>query len=371
MGLAGLWSMRGPLRAPRASVALIVALIGGAIALAFGCTSSPAASNSFFGIAAGAQKLDAHDFRKMHAAGAGRFRFGVRWAVIQPRQSVHDWSRTDQLMGVAAAHGLRPLPVLSSSPSWVTRKPNNPPVGSARKVRAWRAFVADAARRYGPHGTYWRNGYQRFHPGEKPKPVKAWQIWNEPNLPKFFAARHPAKAYATVVKSAHKALARSRGHAKVVLAGMPGTTRPAAWTFLNHLYRMKGIKRSFSAAALHPYARSIHDFRIEIRRTRRVMRRHHDGRAGLWLTEFGWGSARPTRSRPLNKGRHGQKRMLQKSFRLVLHHRKRWQIQSLFWFDFRDPRKNTGGCTFCDSAGLLKHNRNPKPAYRAFKRLAR
>src|SRR4051794_41851304 len=94
MGLAGFWSMRGPLRAPRASVALIVALIGGAIALAFGCTSSPAASNSFFGIAAGGQKLDAHDFRKKHAAGARRLRLGGRGGGVPPRERGYDWGGT-------------------------------------------------------------------------------------------------------------------------------------------------------------------------------------------------------------------------------------------------------------------------------------
>lgn len=350
---------------------LALALAGVAIVFALACTHSQASSRSFFGFAAGAQKLDARDFKKMHSAGAGRFRFGVRWAVIEPRRGVHDWSRPDHLMGAAAAHGLRPLPVLISSPPWVARRQTDPPVRTRRKVKAWRAFVGDAAQRYGPHGTYWRNGYRRAHPGEKPKPVKAWQIWNEPNLPKYFTAKHRVKAYATLVKSAHRALRRSRGHAKVVLAGMPGTTKPSAWTFLNRLYRKKGIKRSFSAAALHPYARSIRDFRIEIRRTRHVMRKHHDGQAGLWLTELGWGSGRPTRSRPLNKGRHGQKRMLRRSFKLALHHRKRWRIRSLFWFDFRDPQKSTGGCSFCDSAGLLEHNRRAKPAYRAFRRIAR
>jgi hypothetical protein len=357
-------------RAPRIWAALL-ALAGIAMVLALSSAPSRAASGHFFGIAQGAQTMAPHDFRKMRSAGVGSFRFNVNWAAIQPRRSMHNWDHVDQVMGAAASHGMRPLPVLITSPRWVARKPLRPPVGSKRKVKAWRAFVTDMARRYGPHGKYWRNGYRQAHPGEKPKPVKAWQIWNEPNLHKFFATKHPVKAYATLVKSAHKAIGRVGHHAKIVLAGMPGTVKPTAWGFLDHLYRKKGIKRSFGAAALHPYVPSIPDIRYEIRKMRHVMAKHHDRRAGLWLTEVGWGSARPTRSKPLNKGRHGQKRMLQRSFKLALHHRRRWRIQSLYWFDFRDPPKNTGGCSFCDSAGLLKHHGRAKPAFRAYKHIAR
>ena len=45
-----------------------------------------------------------------------------------------------------------------------------------------------------------------------------------------------------------------------------------------------------------------------------------------------------------------------------------WHVQRLFWFDWRDPSK-TGvvKCSFCASAGLLRYNRTPKPAYQTFK----
>jgi hypothetical protein len=101
---------------------------------------------------------------------------------------------------------------------------------------------------------------------------------------------------------------------------------------------------------------------------RRVMKKHHDGRTPLWLTEVGWGSDRYTRRFPLNKGLQGQKRMLRKSFKLVNRKRRAWRVQRLFWFHWRDPAGGNGGyCSFCPSAGLLRHNQRPKPAYNAFK----
>ena len=157
-----------------------------------------------------------------------------------------------------------------------------------------------------------------------------------------------------------------------MLAGMPGYARPTAWSFLDKLYRVKGIKQDFDATAVHPYSATIGQFGTVIRNVRSVMVKHHDANTALWLTEMGWGSARPTPRWPINKGEQGQRRMLRKSFQLVLRHRSSWHIPRLFWFDWRDPRAGTGHyCSFCASAGLLRHNHKPKPAYRAYRRFAR
>ena len=59
--------------------------------------------------------------------------------------------------------------------------------------------------------------------------------------------------------------------------------------------------------------------------------------------------------------------MLKKSFGLILSHQKAWNVGRLFWFDWRDPSKSgVGKCSFCASAGLLRYDRTPKPAYHTF-----
>jgi len=374
MGLAGSLSVRGPLRARCGPLtgAVVAALAGSAIVLGALAAPSRAASREFFGIAPGAQPMDDRDFNKMEASGVGSFRFGVNWAAIQPSPGgPFHWGGVDAKVSAVAAHGLRPFPTIIGSPGWVRKKSNQPPVGSKANVNAWRAFLKELVQRYGPGGDFWNGRYQTLCKcAAPPKPIEDLQIWNEPNLRKFFASKHAVRDYATIVKAAHKAIGGDP-HVKIVLAGLSSAGKPAAAAFLDRLYRVRGMKSSFDAAALHPYAPSIGTFRKEILKMRHVMSKHRDRRAGLWLTEVGWGSDRPTRSRPLNKGRKGQKQMLQRSFKLALHNRKRWHIQALDWFDFRDPKKGTGGCTFCDSAGLLKHNRHPKPAFKAYKRLAK
>ena len=107
-------------------------------------------------------------------------------------------------------------------------------------------------------------------------------------------------------------------------------------------------------------------------RFRRVMKQRHDKRTPLWVTEIGWGSGHPDRYGH-NKGLHGQARMLKKAMTLLLQNRKAWNVQHAYWFFWRDPPKSSShnACSFCESAGLLKNNGRPKPAYKAFHRIAK
>jgi hypothetical protein len=325
----------------------------------------------FFGIAKGALPLDREDVSKMQSTGVRTARFALNWSGVQPSPSSLNWGPTDKLVGNLAARGIRSAPFIYGSPPWVAEQPNRPPLATPTKVRAWRKFLALLVTRYGRAGTYWNGAYHQAHPGAEPKPILAWQIWNEPTLPKYFSGRNPARRYAKLVRISHGAITAVDSRARVVLAGLTGYAKPTAWAFLNKLYRVKGIKHDFDATALHPYAVTIRQFRTAARRFRRVMKRHHDARTALWLTEVGWGSAHPTRRFPLNKGLRGQKRMIQRSFQLVRQKRRSWHVARLFWFDWRDPARDAeAGCSFCLSAGLLRHSHKPKPAYRAFRRFA-
>ena len=354
----------------RRAIATAVLVIG--LCLAVFAAPASAAPRGLFGITTGAQDLNQQDLNKLRSTGVRTFRFALDWSSVQPNPGAPNFGAVDQLVGNLAAHGIRSLPFVYGSPPWVASKPNRPPLGSAQKEQAWRTFLASAVKRYGPGGTYWSGAYHQQHPGARPKAISAWQIWNEPNLSKFFPRKNVTRKYAQLLKISHQAINGVDRHAKVVIAGLTGYARPTAWTFLDKLYRVNGIKSKFDVAALHPYAATIGQFKSELRRIRGVMKKHHDKHTALWLTEVGWGSAHGTRRYPLNKGLRGQKRMLKKSFSLVVHKRRAWHIKLALWFDWRDPASGVGGgCSFCDSAGLLKHNDKPKPAYSAFRRFAR
>ncbi len=156
--------------------------------------------------------------------------------------------------------------------------------------------------------------------------------------------------------------------ARIVLAGMPGNGDVKAWSFLDDLYRQPGFKGSFDVAALHPYGRNIEEVGRQIQRVRAAMNQNGGRATPLWVTELGWGSGRPDRF-GLSKGPVGQARLLTAAFKLILGHREAWNVQRLFWFDWRDPSSEEAGkCSFCATAGLLNYDRSRKPAYFAFRR---
>jgi hypothetical protein len=354
-----------------AVVGLSISLLGG---VGTPSTQTTAASSvprqQFFGIAQGISRFDDQDLKTMAATGVGTDRFLLDWALVEPKQGSFTWPDKD--IGALASHGIRLVPYLWGSPSWVADTPATPPTGGADE-QAWQDFLKAAVARYGPGGSYWAKDYRKqFGEGATPQPIRSWQIWNEPNLKKFFAPKPSSEQYAHLLQISHDAIKSQDPHAQILLAGMPGFGKPKAWDFLDSLYGIPGVKGNFDAAALHPYAPTLVELSSEIRKFRAAMTSNGDAKKPLWLTEFGWGSASPDRFN-LNKGIPGQAQLLENSFKLIEQNRGNWNVQRVFWFDWRDPVPGSvvaKACSFCGSAGLLMFNRTPKPSYQGFKSFA-
>jgi hypothetical protein len=140
---------------------------------------------------------------------------------------------------------------------------------------------------------------------------------------------------------------------------------PPEW-FLKKFLEVRGIRRDFDAVGLHPYAPTSKAYGRIVTRIRAVLRKGGAGKKDLWLDEVGWGSEHGQFS--LNRGKWGQAKMLRKSFALTLRNRERWNVDHLYWFDWRDPAPGSAdGCSFCDSAGLLNFDRTHKPSYGVFR----
>jgi Glycosyl hydrolase catalytic core len=238
-----------------------------------------------------------------------------------------------------------------------------PPLHSRRARRAWKRFLREAVKRYGPGGDLFQNQ------SIPKKPVRIWQIWNEPNLRNYWKPEPKAREYKKLLRISANAIHDVDPGARIMVAGMfyggRKSTTPS-WRVLNTLYKHRG-KRFFDIAAVHPYSPGLSWMRHQIRKMRQVMKRHHDGHSPLWVTELGWGSAR--NSSPLTKGRKGQARMLRRSFKYISRRRHRLGVRRLMWFSWRDGAISvTGQCQFCASNGLFTEDLRPKPAWRAFKR---
>jgi len=326
------------------------------------------AKSRFWGVVDGSAHLSNHEFAQMRHGGVGSVRYSIFWYQVEQTKGTFNWTLADEAIGDAASKGLEVLPVLYGLPGWTGRSNSTPPLYSKRVQSEWREFLRRAVQRYGPGGIYWSTAYPMQHPGARPMPIRYWQIWNEPNLPSGFQPRPSPKRYAQLLRISHNAILGQDPTAKIVLAGLPGYSDYRGWKFLKRIYRIHGMKRYFDVVATHPYSLDVRGMGTTIKRMRRVIQRHHDRRTPIWITEISWGSGRPDGA--LNVGLRGQKRMLKGAFRLVRHHRGQWHVERLFWFEWRDPRRNTGECPWCGHAGLLRHNRKPKPAWRAYKHFA-
>jgi polysaccharide biosynthesis protein PslG len=348
-------------------LAILVSALG--LSLFAPSTAAAAVRTEFYGIVQTAT-LDNQDIEGMtQAANVRTNRFVLKWGWVEPAKDSFRWGPADRFIGALARLRIRVLPSLWGNPDWVAGSGSTPPIGGPAGEQAWRNFLKAMVGRYGPGGAYWGTPYhQQFGAGATPMPIQAWQIWNEPNLQKFFAPSPSPGKYARLLQISHDAIKSKDPRAQIVLAGMPGKGDMKASDFLATLYSVSGIKNDFDVAALHPYAPNISTQSQMIGQFRSVMRNHGDAATPLWLTELAWGSAPPD-SFGINKGLTepgGQATFLRRSFNLILSHRNAWNVQRLFWYHWRDPLDSAASCSFCGSAGLLNYDRTPKPAYNAF-----
>jgi hypothetical protein len=313
-------------------------------------------------------------------------RIQIDWGGVQPSPGgPYNWAGADAAIGAAAQASLDVLPSLAGAPRWAvkpgavpgthgrTKAPRHLPA-RGRAGRGWSAFVHAAVARYGPRGSFWAE-----HPEVSPRPVHAWQVWNEENF-KYFVVRPNPAEYGRLVKSSARAIRSADRRATIVLGGLFARPAEGAWRrrprqayfatdFLDLMYRrVGGIRSKFDAVALHPYTADFRRLAPEIEKVRRVLRRHRDGRKQLWITELGWSSQRPSRGNSFAKGVRGQARQLKGAFRVLSHNQRRWNLRRVYWFSVDD---RAGVCNFCGGTGLFRRGFRPKPAWLAFTHFAR
>ena len=351
-------------------VGLSVSLLGG-VGGSEDTTAAAVPQQDFYAIAQGISRFDDDDLAMMQSTGVGLERFLLDWALVEPEEGSADWP--DDEIGALASHGIRTMPFIWGTPKWIAQTTNEPPINTPEQEQAWQDWLTSAVDRYGPGGTYWSEDYrEEYGDDAKPQPIRAWQVWNEPNLKKFFVPGkdldESVEKYARLLEISQDAIRAQDPKAQVILAGLPGYGDVTAWDFLDRLYAEPGVEDHFDAVALHPYSPGVDGLQRQIVQMRKAMTENGDGQTPLWFTELGWGSGPPDRFR-LNKGPTGQARLLDDSFQLIEKHRDDWNVEHLFWFDWRDPaaQSKVGGCSFCVTSGLLSANHRPKPAYLAFK----
>lgn len=302
-------------------------------------------------------------FGQMAADHIGYFRETLSWAAVQPLPGVYDFSRYDAVIADLATHHIRMLPMLLGAPNWASPRPSVNVIYPPRSFSQFAAFAALCVQRYGPGGAFWR-----LNPQLPYFPVRAWEIWNEPNLAQYWAPKPDLAAYVRLLKASSTAIKRVDRHATIVVAGMPFFNGPAESDYLTRLYR-NGARGSFDALGLHTYSVTVSGALQRLQTARAVMNRFGDRRKGIWLTEWGWAGGPPN---PFIVSAKGQKANVVGFLALIQRYRRSLGLSETMYVDWRDGPVSPGPKNFwANHLGLVTADLHPKPALSPFVQAAR
>jgi hypothetical protein len=289
---------------------------------------------------------------QMAAAHVGWLRVDVGWETLEEQGPgrISDWyvDRLDKAVDGARARHMQVLVTLWATPGWANggRSRAVPPSNPADYARV-ATWLADRYR------------------GR----VGAYEVWNEPNSGDFFTG--DASTYAGLLQAAFPAFRAGDPEARVVLGGP--SYNDTAW--LQQVYAA-GAGGSFDVLATHPYLgpsdappETPDDGSpwtlLHVARVQQLMRAYGDGAKPIWFTEFGWSTHENTDdTAPWQRGvsTTTQAAYLVRTLDLL---RSRFpQVSHVFWYAARD-RVDSDPQT--NGYGLLTHDLEPKPAYRALR----
>lgn len=238
-------------------------------------------------------------------------RLHLNWSLIEHTRGVYDWTVSDDMYRDMLRQGAPPIALVMASPCWAAAGSPCPENGLAPAVYPvspehyddWQRFVGKVVRRY--------------------RRLAALEVWNEPNLARFYWPVPKVADYVETLKHAYLA-SKSERPALPVLGGSLAsiTTRgrvrrdggfprvpPSRYPYVYFMREMYGLGAAhyMDALAFHPYpnfapylkekrlgAGVRRGFRTGIRRdlkkqiamVRRVQR-NHEARAPIWVTETG------------------------------------------------------------------------------------
>jgi hypothetical protein len=359
-----------------AAAAVLAALVapGGAVA---------AVPRSFFGVMAdgpllgGGVDLGAQTVA-MRQAGVRSVRVAVYWSDAQPYSSAAavppdqrarfvdaegrptDFAAIDAVVAASAAAGLDVLPVVLRTPAWAAANPREP-ASPPRTPAPYARFLTALVHRYGPGGSFWTG-----RPDLSPRPIRRWQVWNEPDIRKYWSRQPFAASYVRLLRAAHRAIHAADPGARVLLAGL--TNR--SWIDLRRVYQAGG-RGAFDVAAAHPFSRRVGNVLKIVALVRREMRRHGDPRTPLALTELSWssGAGHSTFNYGWETTEQGQAQRIRAALPRLAVLRRALRLDVVYWYTWLS--RPLGGRDSFDYSGLRRLDANgaivDKPALAAFR----
>lgn len=313
-----------------------------------------------------------------------------------PADPRYDFARADAAIVAATARGMQVLASFSRAPRWADGpgRPAGVTPGTWKpSAKALEEYGAALARRYS--GSF----PDPARPGRTLPRVRAFQVWNEPNLdtylnPQWSGRRAASPAlYRRMLSAFHRGVRSVGSKAIVVTAGtapfgdpQPGGKRVMPARFWRELLCLRNSGRGlrttacpsparFDVLAHHPYsvgrprrkALNADDVSIpDIGKLTRLLR--HAERSGrtlprkrhrIWVTETSYDSSPPD-PRGVKEATHA--RYLAEAFFLLW----RQGVDTITWFQIRD-QEPLPSFAASNQSGVFFRDGRPKLAARAFR----
>jgi hypothetical protein len=323
-------------------------------------------------------------FKLMRSNGAQSIRVLFSWSAAQPYASWADapagqrggfasgaggvptsFAATDQIVALAAGRGMSVLPIVMNAPAWAAGPRSGFGVAQPRDDRLYGQYLTTLVGRYGPRGSFWRQ-----HPGLSRRPIRIWEIWNEPDIVGFWPTQPFARSYVDLLRAAHSAIRHADPGSRVVLAGVPNFS----WQVLDSIYRVRGARRQFDVVDVHPYTKRPAGVIEILRRVRASMKRAGDAGKPIIAAETGWPSSlRQTPHRfDFETTQAGQARNVRALLPLLAANRRALGLIGFYWYTWMGD-EYAGAYPFNFSGLMSFHNgrMSAKPALGAFGQTAR
>jgi hypothetical protein len=242
--------------------------------------------------------------RTMADANITLVRRDAAWGKVEPNAPVdgvrdYRWGSHDRFAAELAAHGMRWYPVLAYGTTWASGVAGpagwgTPPRDPADYADYVRAFAA----RYGSRGSFWSE-----HPGLPRMPVRSYEVWNEPNVEKFFPGQSTApERYADLYMAAAAGVRAADPNGQVLIGGLGSV---GVGDFLRRmLARRPGLWSLVDAISYHPFGGEAGRTFDRIAALRSALVRLGAGELPIEVTETGWaatGSAEAHRSEQVRR----------------------------------------------------------------------
>ncbi len=317
--------------------------------------------------------ISAADKQKTSAAmvdaGVRWTRIGLGWRNLEPSKgSYSSYYLADEDAAVKAATdaGAKIIVDVLESPQWASDSTNK--YAAPKDPQDLANFMSFIANRY------------------KGK-VAAYEIWNEENGSRFWPSGPNAAAYTQMLKAAYPAIKAADSSAQVVFGGLAN----ADYHYVEQAYAA-GAKGYFDVMGVHPYTcNSPTDYwyvnaneqwvggdggyapktgermtmysYLGYREVHKSMVAAGDNKP-IWFTEMGWSSA--------NAGcavsEQTQASYLTQEYQIAGQDP---YVQVALWYNFREDYWSTGSSDWDGGFGLMRKDFTPKPAYYAFRDLAK